>query len=95
MVSVLALRGLDKPDRIWMGLFESKQDYRRDLREYFRKYFMELKVFRWTQEEVIWVRNGQGWFQLKFKGSRVHDTSMFKVDFTPHKSKIKSHFKFI
>ena len=32
-------------------------------------YFIELKVFRWTQEEVIWVRNGQGWFQLKFKGS--------------------------
>ena len=28
-----------------------------------------VKVFRWTQEEVIWVRNGQGWFQLKFKGS--------------------------
>ena len=30
---------------------------------------MELKVFRWTQEEVIWVRNSQGWFQLKFKDS--------------------------
>ena len=39
-----------------------KQDFRGDLREYFREYFrenfMELKVFRWTQEEVIWVRNG-------------------------------------
>ena len=39
-----------------------KQDYRGDLREYFREDFMELKVFRWTQEEVIWVRNGQGGF---------------------------------
>ena len=41
-----------------------KWDYRGDLREYFREYFreyaMELKVFRPTQEEVIWVRNGQG-----------------------------------
>ena len=35
-----------------------KLDYRGDLREYFREYFIELKVFRWTQEEVIWVRNG-------------------------------------
>ena len=42
---------------------------KRDYRGYLREYFMELKVFRWTQEEVIWVRNGQGWFQLKFKGS--------------------------
>ena len=45
------------------------KDYKGDLMEYFREYFMELKVFRWTQDEVIWVRNGQGWFQLKFKGS--------------------------
>ena len=51
---------------------------------------MELKVFRWTQEEVIWVRNGQGWFQLKFKGRTLH----IKVDFTPHNSKVKSHLKF-
>ena len=43
-----------------------KVDYRGDLREYFMEDFMELKVFGWTQEEVIWVRNGQGWFQLKF-----------------------------
>ena len=43
--------------------------YRGDLREYFREYFMESEVFRWTQEEVIWVRDGQGWFPLKFKGS--------------------------
>ena len=46
-----------------------KWDYKGDLREYFREYFTELKVFRWTQEGVIWVRNGQGWFQLNFKGS--------------------------
>ena len=25
-----------------------KRDYRGDMREYLRKYFMELKVFRWT-----------------------------------------------
>ena len=36
------------------------------------------------------VRNGQGWFQLKFKGSTWH----FKVDFTPHNSKVKGHLKF-
>ena len=28
-----------------------------------------VEVFRWTKEEVIWVRNGQEWFQLKFRGS--------------------------
>ena len=60
------------------------------LREYFREYLMEVKVFRWTQVEVIWVRNGQGWFQLRFKGSTLH----FNVDFTPHISKVKSHLKF-
>ena len=42
------------------------KNYKGDLREYFREYFMKWKVFRWTQEEVIWVRNGQGRFQLKF-----------------------------
>ena len=26
------------------------QDYRGDLTEYFLEYFMELKVFSWTQE---------------------------------------------
>ena len=46
-----------------------KRDYMGDIREYFREYCMELKVFRLTQEEVIWVRNGQGWFQLKFRWS--------------------------
>ena len=60
-----------------------KYDCRGGLRNYFREFFMALKVFRWTQEEVIWVRNGQGWFQQKFKG-----------DFTPHNSKVKSHLKF-
>ena len=40
---------------------------------------MELKVFRWTQEEVIWVRNGQGWFQLRFKGSRGHFNADLKT----------------
>ena len=30
-----------------------------------------VEVFRWTKEEVIWVRNVQGWFQWKFKGTRV------------------------
>ena len=55
------------------------------------EYFIELKVFRWTQEEVIWVRNGQGWFQLKFKGSTLH----FKVGLTRHNSKFKSLLKFI
>ena len=46
-----------------------KYDYRGNFREYLSRYFMEIKVFRWTQEEVICVRNGQGWFQLKFKGT--------------------------
>ena len=46
-----------------------KVDYRGDLRKYFREYFMEMKVFRWTKKEVMWVRKSQGWFQLKFKGS--------------------------
>ena len=46
-----------------------KRDYMGDIREYFREYCMELKVFRLTQEEVLWVRNGQGWFQLKFRWS--------------------------
>ena len=35
-----------------------KRDYRGDIREYFREYFKGLKVFRGTQEEFIWVRNG-------------------------------------
>ena len=46
-----------------------KRDYREDPREYFREYFMELKDLRWIHEEVICVRNGRGWFQLKFKES--------------------------
>ena len=25
-----------------------------------------VEFFRWTQEQVIWVRNSQGWFKLKF-----------------------------
>ena len=48
-------------------------DIKRDFwgnREYLREYFMELKVFTWTQDKVIWVGSSQGWFQLKFKGSR-------------------------
>ena len=72
------------------GGSDFKVDIKRDYRGYLREYFMELKVFRWTQEEVIWVRNGQGWFQLRFKGSTLH----FNVDFTPHISKVKSHLKF-
>ena len=35
-----------------------KRDYRGEIREYFREYFMELKVFKWTQVEVIWARGG-------------------------------------
>ena len=34
-----------------------KYDYMGDLREHFSEYLMEIKVFRWTQEELIWVRN--------------------------------------
>ena len=47
-----------------------KRDFRGNIREYFREYFMVLKIFRWTQDKVIWVASSQGWFQLKFKGSR-------------------------
>ena len=47
-----------------------KVDIKRDFREYSREYFMVMKVFRWTQDKVIWVGSSQGWFQLKFKGSR-------------------------
>ena len=36
-----------------------KYDYRGNFREYLSRYFMEIKVFRWTQEEVIWM--GQEW----------------------------------
>ena len=43
-----------------MGWYDSSivrggQDFKvqGDFREYLRDYFMELKVFRWTQEEVI------------------------------------------
>ena len=58
-----------------------------------REYFMESIVFRWTQEEkeIIWVRNGQGWFQLNLKETlqgRLKDYSL------SHNSKDKSHFKF-
>ena len=34
-----------------MDWYDFKVDI--NLREYFREYFMELKVFRWTQEEVM------------------------------------------
>ena len=40
-----------------------KRNYRGDIREYFREYFMGLKVFRYTQEELIWVRIGLGGFR--------------------------------
>ena len=43
----------------WVGM---TQVWSGGVWEYFREYFMELKVFRWTQEEVIWVRDGQGGF---------------------------------
>ena len=54
--------------------------------------FRGPKVFRWTQEEkeIIWVRNGQGWFQLNLKETlqgRLKDYSL------SHNSKDKSHFK--
>ena len=42
-----------------------KRDFRGNIREYFREYFMELKVFKWSGRGNM----GQGWFQLKFKGS--------------------------
>ena len=51
----------------WGNIREYFREY---FRKYFREYFMELKVFRWTQDKVIWVGSSQGWFQLKFKGSR-------------------------
>ena len=35
----------------------------------------------------------RGDFNRSLKG--VHKTSMFKVDFTPHNSKVKSHLKII
>ena len=47
-------------------LKEKKRDYRGDIKD-FREYFMGLKVFRWTQEELMWVRNGQGGFSLSLK----------------------------
>ena len=57
------------------------------------EYFSESKVFRWTQEEVVRVRNGQGWFQLKLKEEYLKH---FKVGFLPHLATQKlSHFKFI
>ena len=40
-----------------------------------REYFRESKVFRWTQKELVWVRNGQGWFQLELRRS----TRPFKI----------------
>ena len=36
-------------------------DYRGDIRKYFR----ESKLFRMTQEDLVGVINGQGWFQMK------------------------------
>ena len=54
------LRCLNMSDGPRMGWYDSiivrgGQDFKvqGDLREYLRDYFMELKVFRWTQEEVI------------------------------------------
>ena len=43
-----------------------KRDYRGDIKD-FREYFMRLKVFRWTQEELMWARNDQGGFSLSLK----------------------------
>ena len=43
-----------------------KRDYRGDIKD-FREYFMGLKVFRLTQEELMWLRNGQGGFSLSQK----------------------------
>ena len=36
---------------------------------------MGLKVYRWTQEELIWVGNGKGVLKLKFKG-RIHTSQL-------------------
>ena len=72
-------RGLHKSDEPRMGWYDSsmvrggsdfkvdiKRDYRGDIKD-FREYFMGLKVFRWTQEELMWVRNGQGGCSLTLK----------------------------
>ena len=40
-----------------------KVDIKKDYRGEMRKYFMKVKVIRWTQEELVGVRNCQGWFQ--------------------------------
>ena len=32
---------------------------------------MKVKVIRWTKEELVGVRNCQGWFQGGFKGAKV------------------------
>ena len=44
-----------------------KYDYRGDYRGGIREYFRASKVIRRTQEELVWVRNGQRWFQLKLR----------------------------
>ena len=51
-----------------------------------RKYFMKVKVIRWTQEELVGVRNCQWSFQSKFKED-------YKIHFsqpTTQSSKLKS-----
>ncbi len=47
-----------------------KRDYRGDIREYLEEFiFLPFKGSRQVKWMVLWFRNGQGWFQLKFKGS--------------------------
>ena len=54
----------------------------------------ESTVFRWTQEEVLRVRNGQGLFQFKGEYKQYFKVGFDLVDFPPHNSKVNSHFKF-
>ena len=47
-----------------------KRDYRRDIREYLEEsIFLAFKGSRQVKWMVLRFRNGQGWFQLKFKES--------------------------
>ena len=48
----------------------------------------ESKVIRWNQEELGWVRNGQGWFQPKLRRSTWHFKVAFRTLITAQKLKV-------
>ena len=56
-------------------------DYRGDIREYFR----EPKVIRWTQEELVGVKNGQEYMTLK--GIQTHCSQLI----SQNPKTVKSH----